>query len=385
MTIKDLLSIMVKSRASDLYLTVESPPMFRVEGLTKPYGETKLAANVTEEIANSIMSEKQKAAFSATMEMNLALFYPDIGRFRVNIFRQKGFVGLVLRKIETTIETLDDLILPSVIKNISLTKRGLVLVVGGTGTGKSTTLAAMIDYRNSNTTGHIVTIEDPVEFIHQHKKCIITQREVGMDTQNYGQALKNTLRQAPDVILIGEIRDSETMEAAVAFAETGHLCLGTLHANNANQAIERIMNFFPSEKHDQIYFQLGLNVRAIVSQRLVPTVDGQRAAAIEILMDTPRVKDLIMKKRIDDLKEAMAAGIAEGMQTFDQALFKLYKEGRVDYENAMAYADSANDLRLKIKMDEVGEKKDAQEEENPKKETDSDVFKLKTDSPSDKY
>lgn len=375
---------MVKSNASDLYLTVESPPMFRVQGVTKPYGEAKLAANVTEEIANSLMSEKQKAAFSANMEMNLALFYPDIGRFRVNIFRQKGCVGLVLRKIETKIETLDDLKLPAIIKDISLTKRGMVLVVGGTGTGKSTTLAAMIDYRNATTPGHIVTIEDPVEFVHQHKKCIITQREVGMDTLNYANALKNTLRQAPDVILIGEIRDSETMEAAVAFAETGHLCLGTLHANNANQAIERIMNFFPSEKHEQIYFQLGLNVRAIISQRLVPTVEGKRAAAIEILVDTPRVKDLIMKKRIDDLKEAMSAGIAEGMQTFDQALFRLYKEGRIDYENAMAYADSANDLRLKIKMDEVGEKASG-EEEGSRKENTSEAFRLKTDAPSDKY
>lgn len=375
---------MVKSNASDLYLTVESPPMFRVQGVTKPYGEAKLAANVTEEIATSLMSEKQKAAFSANMEMNLALFYPDIGRFRVNIFRQKGCVGLVLRKIETKIETLDDLKLPAIIKDISLTKRGMVLVVGGTGTGKSTTLAAMIDYRNATTPGHIVTIEDPVEFVHQHKKCIITQREVGMDTLNYANALKNTLRQAPDVILIGEIRDSETMEAAVAFAETGHLCLGTLHANNANQAIERIMNFFPSEKHEQIYFQLGLNVRAIISQRLVPTVEGKRAAAIEILVDTPRVKDLIMKKRIDDLKEAMSAGIAEGMQTFDQALFRLYKEGRIDYENAMAYADSANDLRLKIKMDEVGEKASG-EEEGSRKENTSEAFRLKTDAPSDKY
>ena len=386
MTVKELLQIMVKSGASDLYLTVESPPMFRVEGDTRPYGESKLAANHTEEIALSIMSEKQKAVFSEKMEMNLSLYYPGIGRFRVNIFRQKGFVGLVFRQIKLNIDSLDDLDLPPILKDISLTKRGLVLLVGGTGTGKSTTLAAMIDYRNRSTSGHIITIEDPVEFIHEHKKCLITQREIGFDTISFSEALKNTLRQAPDVILIGEIRDQETMEAAVAFAETGHLCLSTLHANNANQAIERIMNFFPPEKHEQIYFQLSLNIRALISQRLVPTVDNKRAAAIEILIDSPRVKDLIMKRQIDVLKEAMTEGTREGMQTFDQSLFAFYKAGKISYENAMAYADSANDLRLRIKMDEISEKGENPEKEPPgteqKRPDPSETFRLKSDTSS---
>lgn len=380
MTIKELLGLMVQSNASDLYLTVDSPPMFRVEGVTKPYGESSLNAHQAEDIANSLMNERQKAAFAENMEMNLALYYPDIGRFRVNIFRQKNCVGLVFRMIKMEIETLADLNLPPVLSDVALTKRGLVLLVGGTGTGKSTTLAAMIDHRNATTPGHIITIEDPVEFIHQHKKCIITQREVGMDTLNYSNALKNTLRQAPDVILLGEIRDAETMESAIAFAETGHLCFSTLHANNANQAIERIMNFFPPEKHDQLYFQLGLNLRAIISQRLIPTIDNKRAAAIEILLDTPRVKDLIMKKKIDILKEAMAAGTQEHMQTFDQAVFDIYKEGRITYESAMAYADSANDLRLKIKMDKVGSEPDADSTDG-KEDAEESPFRLKADEP----
>jgi len=381
MTVKELLQVMVKSGASDLYLTVDSPPMFRVEGITKPYGEAKLTSNQSEEIALTLMSEKQKAVFSEMMEMNMSLYYPEIGRFRVNMFRQKGFVGIVFRQIKLDIESLDDLNLPPILKDICLTKRGLVLLVGGTGTGKSTTLAAMIDHRNSNTPGHIVTIEDPVEFMHRHKKCIVTQREIGTDTLSYSEALKNTLRQAPDVILIGEVRDMETMEAAVAFAETGHLCLSTLHANNANQAIERIMNFFPPEKHDQLYFQLGLNLRAIISQRLIPTVDNKRAAAIEILLDTPRVKDLVMKRQIDVLKEAMSAGTRESMQTFDQAVFDIYKTGRISYENAIAYADSANDLRLRIKMDEIGEKGEEKVEEDKLKGPD-ETFRIKADSPT---
>jgi len=384
MTIKDLMSVMVRSNASDLYITVEAPPMFRVEGTTKPYGDKRLTAQQTEEIAYSLMNEKQKAAFSETFEMNLALHYPDIGRFRVNILRQRGCVALVFRKIETTIASLDDLRLPEILKDISLTKRGLVLLVGGTGTGKSTTLAAMIDYRNSNTTGHIITIEDPVEYVHPHKKCIVTQREVGMDTLTYRHALKNTLRQAPDVILLGEIRDEETMEAAVAFAETGHLCLSTLHANNSNQALERIINFFPPEKHDQLFFQLGLNLRAVISQRLIPTVDGKRAAAIEILIDTSRVKDLIMKKQIDVLKEAMNAGTREGMQTFDQAVFNLFKAERISYENAMAYADSPNDLRLKIKLDDIDEKtkEGGDDAEGNKTDDIGDSLRLKSDEPA---
>jgi len=372
-----LLGLMAQSKSSDLYLTVDSPPMFKTEGIIKPYGNASLNAHQAEDIANSLMNSRQKSIFAETYEMNLALYYPDIGRFRVNIFRQKNFVGLVFRMINIEIETLDDLGMPPILKNVSLTKRGLVLLVGGTGTGKSTTMAAMIDERNRTTSGHIVTVEDPVEFIHRHKKCIITQREVGMDTHNYANALKNTMRQAPDVIQIGEIRDAETMEAAIAFAETGHLCISTLHANNANQAIERIMNFFPHEKHNQMYFQLSLNMRAFISQRLIPTVDNKRVAAIEILLDTPRVKDLIMKKSIDVLKEAMAAGTEESMQTFDQGIFKLYKEGIITYENAMAYSDSPNDLRLKIKIDEVGGTPDEVDQEPEDKEEKS--FRLKAD------
>lgn len=355
MNVRDLLAAMMKLKASDLYLTADSPPMFRVEGITRPASDVILTAHTVEEIANSIMSEKQKAAFAEQMEMNLALYFPDIGRFRVNIYRQRGCVGVVIREIRMDIPSIDDWNLPPILKDISMTKRGLVILVGGTGTGKSSSLAAMIQHRNMNAPGHIVTVEDPIEFIHPHKQSIVSQREIGMDTHGYGEALKNTLRQAPDVILIGEIRDSETMEASIAFAETGHLCLTTLHANNANQAIERIMNFFPPERHDQIYFQLSLNIRAIISQRLIPTIEGKRVAAIEILLDTPRVKDLIMKKRIDTLKEAMAQGTREGMQTFDQSIFDLYKDGRISYENAVGYADSANDLRLRIKMEGLAE------------------------------
>ena len=285
--------------------------------------------------------------------MNLALHYDELGRFRVNIFLQRGHVGLVLRQIKIQIKTIDEMGLPQTLKEIVMSKRGLVLVVGATGSGKSTTLAAMIDHRNANQQGHIITIEDPIEFIHPHKKSVVTQREVGFDTNSFFNALKNTLRQAPDVILIGEIRDTETMEDAIAFAETGHLALGTLHANNANQALERILNFFPIERHGQIYMQLSLNLRAIVSQRLIPSVDGRRVAAIEILLDTPRVKDLIQKGEIGLLKETMAAGYQEGMQTFDQHIHDLYVAGRIDYDNALAHADSPNDLRLRIKVAEV--------------------------------
>jgi len=377
MTVKELLGLMAQSNASDLYLTVDSPPMFKTEGIIKPHGNASLNAHQVEDIANSLMNERQKGIFAETFEMNLALYYPDVGRFRVNIYRQKNYVGLVFRMIKMEIETIDDLNLPDILKDISLTKRGLVLLVGGTGTGKSTTMAAMVDYRNTTTTGHIITVEDPVEFIHRHKKCIISQREIGMDTHNYSNALKNTMRQAPDVIQIGEVRDAETMEAAIAFAETGHLCISTLHANNANQAIERIMNFFPHEKHNQIYFQLSLNMRAFISQRLIPTVDNKRVAAVEILLDTPRVKDLIMKRRIEVLKEAMVAGTEEGMQTFDQGIYELYKEKKITYENAMAYSDSANDLRLKIKLDEVGSAPDENDLEAEDKDENS--FRLKSD------
>ena len=352
MEIRDFLKIMVERDASDIYLTVESPPMYRINGVTQPVGDGKLTNEQLEALANAVMrTDKQRKEFEETMEMNLALAYEDLGRFRVNIFRQRGNVGFVIRQIKVEIVPLDKLGLPPIIKDISLTKRGLVLVVGATGSGKSTTLAAMIDHRNSNEPGHIISVEDPIEFVHRHKKSIVSQREIGFDTHSYANALKNTLRQAPDVILIGEVRDTETMEAAITFAETGHLCLGTLHSNNANQAIERIMNFFPYERHAQIYLQLSLNLRAIISQRLIPSVDGKRAAAMEILLDTPHIKDLIKRGEVDVLKDAMEQGIQEGCETFDQALFVLYKDGKITIEQALINADSANNLRLKIKLE----------------------------------
>jgi twitching motility protein PilU len=297
------------------------------------------------------MNEKQWKEFNEQMEMNLALSYPQLARFRVNAFRQRGSVGMVIRRIKVEIQSLEQLGLPSILGDISMTKRGLVLLVGGTGTGKSTTLAAMIDYRNSSSAGHIITIEDPIEFVHRHKKSIVNQREVGFDTLSFQQALKNAMRQAPDVILVGEVRETETMEAAITFADTGHLCFATLHGTNANQAFERILNFFSETRHEQILMQLSLNLRAIVSQRLIQTVDDGRAAALEILLDTPRIKDLIKKGAVDTLKDAMEQGIQEGCQTFDQALLVLYKEGKITLDQALINADSANNLRLKIKME----------------------------------
>lgn len=357
MNLKDLLLVMVEQNSSDLYLTADSPPMFRTEGITKPYGEQKITPHHAEEMATSVMTEKQKIKFAEDLEMNLALHFPELGRFRINIFKQQGFTGLVVRQIRATIQTIRDLKLPLILEEISLCTRGLVLVVGRTGTGKSTTLAAMIDHRNTSSTGHIVTIEDPIEFVHLHKKMIVTQREIGLDTHSFENALKNVMRSAPDVILVGEIRDQETMEAAVTFAETGHLVLATLHANNANQALERILNFFPHERHEQILLQLSLNLKAIISQRLIPSIDGTRTAAMEILLDTPRVKDLIHKNQVELLKVTMAQGSMEGMQTFDQAIFDLYKQGRITYDNTLINADSVNDLRLKIKLDKIGDEK----------------------------
>jgi twitching motility protein PilU len=377
MTVKELLIIMDKVKASDLYLTVDAPPMFRIEGVTRPYGESKFTSHQTEDIAQSLLTERQKSSFAETLEMNVGLYYPELGRFRVNMYRQKSFVGIVFRRIKLEIDTLDDLQMPPVLKDLCLTKRGLVLIVGGTGTGKSTTLAAMVEHRSSMTTGHIITVEDPIEFLYPHRKCIVSQREIGIDTYSYAEALKNTLRQAPDVILIGEIRDRETMESAIIFSETGHLCLSTLHANNANQAIERIMNFFPPEKHAQFYFQLSLNMRAIISQRLIPTNDGKRVAAMEILIDSPRVKDLIMKRKIDILKEAMQEATAEGMQTFDQSLYDLHKAGRISYENAIAYADSANDLRLRVKIEEVADQSAQQTDKSKKSKAADDKNSLR--------
>jgi len=348
--IQEYFKTMVQTEASDLYLTVNRPPMYRIQGKIKPDGDHLFTPEEVHGIAMTIMNEKQQREFAETMEMNMAMSLPGVSRFRVNIFQQRGSVGLVVRRIKAEIASLNDLGLPDILKDIVMSKRGLVLVVGATGSGKSTSLAAMVDHRNANEASHIITIEDPIEFVHRHKLSIVTQREVGFDTHSFQAALKNTLRQAPDVILIGEIRDTETMEAAMTFAETGHLCLGTLHSNNSNQAIERIMNFFPIERHPQIYMQLSLNLRAIVSQRLIPSVDGKRTPALEVLIDTPRIKDLIKKGEIDTLKEGMEQGVQEGSQTFDQALFALYKEGKINLEQALINADSANNLRLKIKL-----------------------------------
>jgi twitching motility protein PilU len=347
--IRSLFSVMLEKGASDLYLTVDSPPVLRIEGFTETLAGDVLKPAQVEAMANSLMTERQRAAFDEKLEMNLAIASERLGRFRVNVFRQRGAVAVVVRQIKTLIPTLDELGLPPVLKALVLSRRGLVLVVGATGSGKSTTLAAMLDHRNEQTCGHILTVEDPIEFVHPHKRCIVNQREVGFDTMSFGEALRNTLRQAPDVILIGEVRDLETMEAAITFAETGHLCLATLHSNNANQAIERVMNFFPMARHPEIFLQLSLNLRGIVSQRLVPGVDSKRVAALEILLDSAYAKDLIKKGEVDTLKDAMEKSTQEGGQTFDQALFQLYAEGRISEEQALINADSANNLRIRIK------------------------------------
>ena len=346
--IERLLEHMMKIDASDLYLTDGSPPVFRVDGVGHP-GRMALNAAQIGAMATSLMTPAQRDEFLEKHELNLALALGDEGRFRVNVFQQRGAPGMVVRLVRTRIKSLGDLGLPKVLADVVMSKRGLVLLVGGTGSGKSTTLAAMIDHRNSSEAGHIITVEDPIEFVHPHKKSIVTQREIGFDTQSYAAALKNTLRQAPDVILIGEIRDAETMEAAIAFAETGHLCLSTLHANNANQAIERILNFFPPERHHEIKLQLSLNLRSIISQRLLPTVSGRgRAAALEILLDTPRIKELIQRGEIEAIKDAMEQSAPEGCRTFDTALFELVVAGKVEESAALKAADSANNLRLRI-------------------------------------
>lgn len=350
MDIQDYFKVMVEKDSSDLYLTVARPPMYRVDGKVQKGDGEPFKPPELEALAQSFMSQEQWDEFKEKREMNLALALPNVSRFRVNVYRQRGSIGMVIRKIKVDIPSLESLGLPPVLKTISMLKRGFILVVGGTGAGKSTTLASMIDVRNSIDEGHIITIEDPIEFVHRHKKSIVSQREVGLDTNSFEDALVNAMRQAPDVILIGEIRNSETMEAAITFADTGHLCFGTLHSTNANQSFERILNFFPPVRHSQILLQLSLNLRAIVSQRLVPGVSGGRIAALEVLLDTPRIKDLIKKGEIDTLKEAMEQGIQEGCQSFDQALFLLYQGKRISLEEALANADSANNLRLKIKV-----------------------------------
>jgi len=362
MELKDLLKVMIAKDGSDLFLTTGAPPSMKAFGRLMPMTDKVLPPGYTKKIAYSIMNEEQIKEFEHSPEMNLALFEEGIGRFRVNIFQQRNEVGIVARNIKTDIPNFKDLGLPETLTKLMMHKNGLILFVGGTGSGKSTSLASLIDYRNTNSDGHIITIEDPVEFIHPHKKSIVNQREVGVDTFSYEEALKNTLRQAPDVILIGEIRTQETMEHALAFAETGHLCLSTLHANNAKQALDRIINFFPEERHKQLYLDLSLNLRGFVSQRLVPTVDGKRAAAIEILLGTPRIQDLIKNGKVEEIKEVMEKSEQQGMRTFDSALYHLYREGKISLEEALKNADSANNLRLKISLAESEVGGEGQEE-----------------------
>ncbi|HEY6111907.1 MAG TPA: PilT/PilU family type 4a pilus ATPase, partial [Chthoniobacterales bacterium] len=350
--INTLLKIMLARKASDLFVSVDFPPSMKVDGKMAPVAQSqKLTPLQTKALAYAVMNAKQRDEFETEKECNFAISPEGIGRFRVNVYVQQGCVAMVLRTITSKIPKFDELKLPAVLKDVSMTKRGLVILVGGTGSGKSTSLAAMIDHRNENSYGHIITIEDPVEYVHKNKNCLISHREVGADTLNWFAALKNTLRQAPDVILIGEIRDRETMEYAVAFAETGHLCMATLHANSANQALDRIINFFPEERRQQLLMDLSLNLKAVVSQRLIPRSDGNgRCAAIEILLNTPLVSDLIFKGEVHGLKETMKKSGEAGMQTFDQALYKLYESGDVSYEDALRNADSINEIKLNIKL-----------------------------------
>ncbi len=357
MTVKDLCATMVKYGASDLYITCGLPPTIKISGRARGLGNTPLSAKHTEHLANSIMNERQRKDFEENMEMNLSLNYVEEmdSRFRVNILRQRGDAAIVIRVIPKSIKTCAELNMPGRLEELVMHKRGLILLVGATGSGKSTTLAAMIDHRNTNEAGHIITVEDPLEFVHEHKKSIITQREVGTDTLTFNHALRNMLRQAPDVILVGEIRDLETMEAAITFSETGHLCLSTLHSNNANQAIERIMNFFPQVRHKQIYQQLSLNLRAIVSQRLIRMPDGGRVPAVELMLNTPRISELILMGKVGEIKPAMEQGAHEGLRTFDMALVALCKEGRISRKQAIANADSQNEVRLRLKMGEIEE------------------------------
>jgi twitching motility protein PilU len=348
---QNLLRKMVENKGSDLFITADFPPAIKIDGTIKPFADRPLTSAQSSLIVRSIMNDKQAREFDATKECNFAIAPQGIGRFRVSAFVQQGNVGAVIRTIVTKIPTFEDLELPMQLKDVAMTKRGLCMVVGGTGSGKSTTLAAMIGYRNENSAGHIITIEDPVEYMHPHRGCVMTHREVGVDTENWHNALKNTLRQAPDVIMIGEIRDRETMEYGIQFAETGHLCVATLHANSANQALDRIINFFPEERRHQLLMDLSLNVTALISQRLIPRENGMgRVAAMEIMLASPLISDLIYRGEVGQIKDVMAKSTRLGMQTFDQALFRLYEDGTISYEEALRNADSQNELRLKIKL-----------------------------------
>ena len=356
MDFNDLLNLMIQQKASDLFITADVEPSMKINGQIVPVSKTKLTGEIVGQLLHSIMSDKQRLEFQQTRECNFAITNREkSARFRVSAFQQRDLPGMVLRRIETKIPSMEDLNLPPILKDLAMTKRGIIIFVGATGTGKSTSLASMIGYRNHNSKGHIITIEDPIEFVHEHAGCIITQREVGIDTDSFEVALKNTLRQAPDVILIGEIRSRETMDYAIAFAETGHLVLATLHANNANQALDRIIHFFEADRHSQLYMDLSLNLKAIVAQQLIPTVDGKsRRAAIELLINTPLLADYIRKGEIHNIKDLMKRSRELGMQTFDQALFDLYRAGIINYKEALKHADAPNDLRLQIKLIEEG-------------------------------
>ncbi|WP_300450582.1 PilT/PilU family type 4a pilus ATPase [Accumulibacter sp.] len=347
----ELLRLMTQKNGSDLFITAHFPPAIKIDGKVMPVSNQPLLPQHSAELARSIMNDRQAAEFEERKECNFAISPSGIGRFRVNALVQQGRVAVVCRTINLVVPTLDELQLPPVLKDISLATRGLVVFVGGTGTGKTTSLAALVDHRNRNSHGHIITIEDPIEFVHEHKKCIVTQREIGVDTDSWEVALKNTLRQAPNVIMMGEIRDRATMDYAIAFAETGHLCLATLHANNTNQAIDRIINFFPEERRHQLLMDLSLNLRAFVSQRLLPKRDGRgRVPAIEVMLNSPLISDLVFKGQVHEIKDVMKRSRELGMQTFDQALFDLYEAGQIKYEDALRNADSLNDLRLQIKL-----------------------------------
>ncbi|WP_281645300.1 PilT/PilU family type 4a pilus ATPase [Parendozoicomonas sp. Alg238-R29] len=351
MDLTPLLKLMVEKKASDLFVTAGMPPSIKVNGRIVPVTKQPLSPEQARDTVLALMNDDQQEMFDREHECNFAISARGVGRFRVSAFYQRNLAGMVLRRIETTIPDVDDLGLPDIIKELAMTKRGLIIFAGGTGTGKSTSLASMIGHRNNNSSGHIISIEDPIEFIHQHKSCIVTQREVGLDTESFEVALKNTLRQAPDVIMIGEVRSRETMEHAVAFAETGHLCLATLHANNANQALDRIIHFFPADRHQQVWMDLSLNLKGIIGQQLIQAPDGKsRRPAVEVLINTPLASDMIRKGDVHELKSLMARSNEQGMQTFDQAIYELYNNGEITYEDALAHADSANDLRLMIKL-----------------------------------
>ncbi|MGI9318322.1 MAG: PilT/PilU family type 4a pilus ATPase [bacterium] len=382
MKVLPYLKLIVKRDGSDLYLSTGAPPSMRVQGKLVKLGNSVLEPGAVRQMATEIMDQEQNAAFGVKPEMNLAISEDGVGRFRVNIFKQQNEVSMVIRVIKTDIPNYEDLGLPGMLPDLIMEKRGLILFVGGTGSGKSTSLASLIDHRNKQSAGHIITIEDPIEFVHPHKNSIVNQREIGVDTDCYSDALENTLRQAPDVILIGEIRNRETMEHALTFAETGHLCLSTLHANNANQALDRIINFFPEDRHNQLFMDLSLNMRGIISQRLVPTTDGKRAAAIEIMLGTPRVKDLIKDGKVDELKEVIQASDNQGMQSFDSALYDLHKSGKISLEEAIKNADSANNLRVRIAQSSGVHRKLSstlalQEDEDKKKEKEKEIAKEK--------